>query len=495
MVSLSAVTVTEIRQDATMKITTKIRQELTLFERRKTLKILTTTNPEEIVAYGNKQLLKAFQRAAQRVPAYADILKKAGCNHEKVTSIEEFKSKVPLIAKEDVFPKYNLKDICLDGSISRIRSGMSSSGFSGVFSFGINTEENHRNAVKAIDTALDYIFDISQKKTLLINSLPMGVRVPTSLPVADTSIRWDMALAIFRKFSPCFDQILILSDPHFLKKILEDGMEQGIDWRNENVHLITGEDWISETFRSYLGSILGTDWQKMDRGLIGGTMGVAELDLNLFHESRDSIRIQRAALVDSRLRYALYGHRCDMQPPLFHYYPHRTFLELITSDSGSPELVVSMLSDALLIPLIRYNVKDVARIYSYNEVKTILSDTGYGHLCPELKLPMVAISGRKNRGLSIDNLLITPEAVKQGIYEDFAVAATTTGYFRLSKEDNTFLIEIQLRKGVAPSPKHDPEFRKAISLHVLPPFQLKIYPYELFPYSMELDYERKFKNI
>jgi hypothetical protein len=90
----------------------------------------------------------------------------------------------------------------------------------------------------------------------------MGVRVPTSLPVAATSVRWDMALAIIRKFAPAFDQVIMLSDPHFPKKISEEG----------------------------------TGWERMDRGLIGGTMGVVELDINLFHELRDSICIQRAPL-------------------------------------------------------------------------------------------------------------------------------------------------------------------------------------------------------
>lgn len=478
-----------------MKVTSIVRRQLMLFERRKTLKILTTTAPEQIVDYGEKQLLKAFQRASNRVPAYKDILKKKGCSPEKVTSIAAFKDLVPLITKEDVFSKYSIRDICLDGSISRMRSAMSSSGFSGVFSFGINTVENQRDAVKAIDTTLDYIFDTSRKKTLLINSLPMGVRVPTSLQVADTSVRGDMALAIFSKFSREFDQIIILSDPHFLKKILEDGAEQGIDWTRENVHLITGEDWVPETFRSYLGSLLGTNWETMERGLIGGTMGVAELDLNLFHESRDSIRIQRAALADKRLRYALYGEGCDVQPTLFHYYPHRTFLEIVESGDGSPELVVSMVSEALLIPLIRYNVQDVARIYPYNEISTILRDCGYGHLCPELKLPMLSVGGRKNRVLSLENLSIAPEAIKQGLYEDFAVAAATTGYFRLSMNNETFLVEVQLRKGLADSPERETAFKTALAKHVAAPFQLQLYPYQAFPYSMELDYERKFKNI
>jgi phenylacetate-CoA ligase len=323
----------------------------------------------------------------------------------------------------------------------------------------------------------------------------MGVRVPTSLPIADTSVRWDMALAIFKKFSSEFEQAIIIGDPHLLKIFFENGAEQGINWKKENIHIITGGDWVPETFRSYLGNILGTDWEVMDRGLIGGTMGVAELDLNLFHESRDSIRIQRAALADSRLRYALYGDGCEVQPTLFHYYPHRTFLEVVDSGDGSPELVVSMLSEALLIPLIRYNVSDVARIYPYNEIKAILSDCGYEKLCPELKLPMLSVGGRKNRALSAGSAYIAPEAVKQGIYADFTVAAATTGYFRLSQKETGFLIEVQLRKSITRSPEHETMFRNAIEKYVSAAFQLQIYQYQDFPYSMELDYERKFKNI
>ena len=155
----------------------------------------------------------------------------------------------------------------------------------------------------------------------------------------------------------------------------------------------------------------------------------------------------------------------------------------------------SMLSDALLIPLIRYNVKDVARIYSYNEIQTILHDCGYGNLCPELKLPMLSVGGRKNRTLSIGKDAITPEAVKQGIYTDFAVAGATTGYFRLGIKDNAFVIEVQLKKGIVNSPERETAFRNAIATCVSAPFQLQIYAYQTFPYSMELDYERKFKNI
>ena len=149
----------------------------------------------------------------------------------------------------------------------------------------------------------------------------------------------------------------------------------------------------------------------------------------------------------------------------------------------------------MLIPLIRYNVKDVARIYSYNELKKILKDCGYGHLTPKLKLPLLSVGGRKSRALKIGKATISPEAVKQGIYMDFSVAAATTGYFRLSIQDGVFVVEIQAKKRFECSPEREAAFRKAIATHATAPFTLKMYPYQNFPYSMELDYERKFKNI
>ena len=461
------------------------------------LDMLKVVSPGDIVAAGEEMLLKAFKRAAARVPAYKKILEEAGCVSDRVDSIAAFKDCVPIINKESIFPRFSIKELCLDGNWGRIRSVMSSSGFSGVYSFGVTSEENYGETVQGIDAALDYMFATATKNTLFINGLSMGVRVPTSLPTADTSVRWDMALAIYKKFYQEFDQVVIIGDPHFLKIYFEEGIAQGIAWKDKNIHLITGGDWMPETYRSYLGDILGTDWETMDRGLIGGTMGVAELDLNLFHESRDSIRIQRAVLRDTRLRYALYGEGCDVQPTLFHYYPHRTFLEVINRGDGMPELVISMLSESLLIPLLRYNVGDVARIYSYEEIQTILRDCGYGQLCPELKLPLVAIGGRKTNLMPRCAICITPQAVKHGMYEDFEAAALTTGCFRVAAvaaQAAEGMIEVQLRKGVAETSASEAIFRRTIEKYVPAPFQLKIYPYAAFPYSMELDYERKLRN-
>jgi hypothetical protein len=54
---------------------------------------------------------------------------------------------------------------------------------------------------------------------------------------------------------------------------------------------------------------------------------------------------------------------------------------------------------------------------------------------------------------------------------------------------------VQLKKGISGSPERETAIRKAMAKYVSAPFKLTIYPYQDFPYSMELDYERKFKNI
>jgi phenylacetate-CoA ligase len=374
-----------------------------------------------------------------------------------------------------------------------MKLAMSSSGFSGVFSFGINTPKNYRDTAKSIDTALDYVFDISHKKTFLVNCIPMGVKVTTSLKIAETSVRPDMALALIKKFSPKFDQTLIVSDPHFLKKIVEDGTQEGIDWKKRSVSLVSGEDWFSESFRSYLAGLLGLDLDKPHGRLIGATMGIAELDLNLFHESFCSIQIRRAAQQNEQLRTALFGPGTKICPILFHYYPHRMFLEALPEGSADKELVFSMLSPNMLIPLMRYNSKDRGDIISYNKIKEILNRAGRKDLIPELKLPLVWVGGRKNRFMEIRGKKITPEEIKQGLYEDFQAASETTGYFRLNKEKQT--LEIQLKRDVAINGDLINRFKKALLKYSDVDIPIEIYRYAEFPYAMELDYEKKFLHI
>ncbi|MBF0532570.1 MAG: hypothetical protein HQL23_05665 [Candidatus Omnitrophica bacterium] len=470
-----------------------LKETLARYERAKTIKLLCSVDPERLEQFGIKGVFPAFRRAATKVPAYKKILQDHHVDYRAITDIEQFKKTVPLIDKNSLFPKFEIEDLCVGGRLEDMKSAMSSSGFSGVFSFGINTPRNYRDTARSIDTALEYTFGIDRKKTFLVNCVPMGVKVTSSLRLTETSVRADMALALIKKFSPKFDQTIIVSDPHFIKKIVEDGIQEGIDWKKINVSLIFGEDWFSDSFRCYMAHLIGMDVNNPQGRFVGATMGIAELDLNLFHESVHSARIRHLAQQDAAVRKLLFGGDEKISPILFHYYPHRIFLESIGPTEKDKELVFTMLSPHMLVPLIRYNSKDRGSVIGYNKLKKILINTGHADLVPELKLPLVWVAGRNDRFLEVRNNRIYPEEIKQGLYEDFQVASETTGYFRLNKEKQ--ILEIQLLPGILVTDELKLRFAKALFKYCETDLPLIIYPYQQFPYSMVLDYERKFLHI
>ncbi|MFA7319249.1 MAG: hypothetical protein WC022_01495 [Parcubacteria group bacterium] len=472
-----------------------IKQTYERYKRKKILNLLLNTEPAKIIAMGEKMAIPAFRRAATRMPAYKKILNDHKVDIAKIRSVADF-AKLPILSKKTLFPLFDIEELCMDGDLSVIQGAMTSSGFSGIYSFGINTPQNYKTIAMSIDMGLQANFDIDHKKTFFINALPMGVKVRTSLPLAETSVRDDMVLALLKKISPKFTQTIILSDPHFIKKIVDTGNAQKIDWEKLGVSFVLGEDWFSESFRTYLAEETGLDLDKPNGRLIGTTMGVAELDLNIFHEGFETIQIRRAAVTDKKLREALFGQDAELVPIIFHYYPHRTYMEAVPEKSDDQELVFSMLSQEMAIPLIRYNSGDKGKLMTHTELAKILTECGYERFIPKLKLPIVCVWGRKDRCLIANGVKIYPEIIKQGLYENTTVARTITGHFFLSNETDPQM-EIQLRKDIALKniTDLDERIKKALSQYKLPDMKIIIYPYADYPHAMELDYEKKFNNL
>lgn len=464
-----------------------IKRYLNLKKRQKVINYLKTSDPNSMVKMSEQKLLKTLHRVSKKVPFY-----KQKANYVKATknvkSIEDFKQYVPIIDKREVFNGTDLRHLCLNGAIDDIKSVFSSSGYSGLYSFGVNTIKNYRNISESIDTSIEYLFNVSKKKTFMISCIAMGVKVHTSLPIAEISVRDDIAIAIIKKYAIYFDQLLIVGDPYFIKKIVEVGIENNIDWSSYNTSFIFGEDWFSDSLRNYIEKISGISFTT--ERVVVSTMGVAELDLNLFHESRYTIAIRREAQKNEELRKELFGNDIISTPILFHYFPHRTYMECINE-----ELVFSMLSRNLKIPLIRYNSKDWGKLFSYQQMEKILTKYGVVKFLPDIKLPFVAVYGRKGDYINYKNHKIYTQIIKQSIFEDIQVAKSVTGYFRLNNDNNKTPIELQLNRDIELTPNLENKIDFFINKYLPVKLPVKIYPYISFPYSMELDYERKFKFI
>jgi phenylacetate-CoA ligase len=465
-------------------------------ERREIIEAFRSTAPDEILAVASSGALAAYARAVAAVPGYRRIV--AAHNGGLVpaaSSVEEFKRVAPLLDKHNTFGAFDISSLCLDGSLEGVRSILTSSGHSGVFSFGVNTAENLRRSAQSIDTGLQYLFGVDERTTLMINALPMGVKVNTRATVlAETSVRDDMVYALVKKFGPEFDQIVLIAEGSFAKKIIEDGAEfHGIDWSRYRVHVVTGEEGIAENYRSYVEGLLGIDDpERPDSQLVMSSMGVAELDLNIFHETRDTVRMRRAAHRDTRLRAALFGADARLCPMFFVYYPHRTLVEELPAGDAT-ELVISILSEEMKIPLLRYRSGDHGRIHPHQPVRDAALAAGLQ--APDWKLPFVWVSGR-GKALATPDGPITPEAVKEAIYAVTPLAKAVTGNFRLVLgDDGKPALHVQLRRGIAKPAAAEDLLGDALGRYAAVVPAARFHPYETFPWAMEVDYERKFRYL
>jgi phenylacetate-CoA ligase len=173
--------------------------------------------------------LEAFGRAAGSVPAYRTLLREAGINIEAIKTPADFKT-LPVLEKTSTFQRFRLVELCRDGELGRLGSVLTSSGHSGIFAFGLNDAESLPAISTWIDDLLDFLFGVRSKPTLLINCLPMGVKIPTqACTLAETSVRPDMAVALVKAFAADFSQIILAGEAAFIKHLLELGRKSGVN--------------------------------------------------------------------------------------------------------------------------------------------------------------------------------------------------------------------------------------------------------------------------
>lgn len=459
--------------------------------RRLVLAILAGSRPETLLRRGEQRVLRAFRRAASRVPAYAKILAEHGVNPRDIRAIADFRSLCPTLNKNNTFARFPLDALCVASALDDLAGVLTSSGHGARFGYGLNTRVQAKHAGDAIDLGLEYAFQVDSRKTLLINCLPMGVRFSSnSVAVAETSVREDMAVALATEFGRFFEQIVFVGDPLFLKLLTDYARDHGIDWKKHRVHLIIGEETFGENYRNYLADHFHLNADDPAGGLIGSSMGVGELGLNLFYETPQTIKLRRQAHANPEFFEALFGISPEDTPlpMIFVYNPLRCYVETVGADAaGFGDLTVSMTDIESALPLLRYQTGDVARLFSRQDIARACERARFPPP-GRLTLPIIALKGRAKDQL--------PDGTHIGQYKDALyahrdIAFRLTGAFRLEHAGERMLIHAQLRRGFQAEDglreRLAAEFPGAIS-----PEQVCVWGYEQFPYGMTLDYERKF---
>lgn len=420
--------------------------------------------------------ITSFQHAASTMPFYTKILGDRGIDPNKIKTEEDFCNNVPVLTKEDIFPRYPVTDLCQNGKLDDCVSAIVSSGTSGVFSYGLLTTYDVELQKKTLDSMFDMFFDAVNNPPVIINALPMGVSFVSSYPVIPTSVRSDIVLKVIKTFTEAGKQIVIISDPHFLKKMLEEGVEEGVSWNTIDISCIIGGTGFSDSFTQYLLNLLNSGERKEQKNRIFGTMGITEIGLNIFGGTPDLISFRHIIQKKEGAVERIFGNpNLKVCPELMYFMSEKIHIEIINPDKfGVGDIVLSHLDTKLKTILIRYNTKDKGKFIDTPELEGEIGAKA------SLPFPIVAIFGRENSS-AMDT--VTPEAIKEIIFSNPIFASQITGHFIIIKTGDVNGVKIQMKKGAADVPAPN-----------IPGVETVCIKYSDFPKDVELNYENKWKH-
>jgi len=458
---------------------------------------LARTTPSKLLSIGSKKALRCFKRAASQSFAYRVLLDEAQVDPNCIRTIADFTTYCPILEKANTFRRFGISDLLAkDSRFEQIASILTSSGHgANGYALGLSTRSQLVSTPAMIDLGLDMAFNTDRYRTLLINCLPMGVTFQSNaVCVANVSVREDMACAIVEQAGGLFEQIILCGDPLFLKRLCDYSQAKGLDWRQHRMNVVVGEETFSESFRAYLAAQLGIDLQDDSCGMVGSSMGVGELGLNLFNETRETIALRRACDHSPVLLAQLCGGSATKAPlPTFlAFNPLRTFVEIIRPDAdGIGELVITVLDLHAPIPLMRYCTGDRASLIEHETLVACITKHQLPYAAPSL--PVIALHGRAKdvlpEGWHVD-------LFKSALYREPAVARQLSGAFRIAMNAGRVLWTLQRGVDVKADCVDIAMALKRAFVEMqddaMLPLDVECFDYPAFPYGQSIDYERKF---
>lgn len=448
--------------------------------------------PARLRREADAMLLAAFRRAARGVPAYGRVLAAAGVALQAVTTVEQFRERVPVLDKRSVFEGQRLRDLCVGGTLGDVGLVYTSSGHSGVFSFGIERRGTERQAALGVEFLFDTWFDIRRRRTVLVNCLPMDVRIPTrTLALAEAGVRSDAVVSLIRKLAGEFEQFVLVGESLFLKQVVDEGADAGIRWEDLRVNVVTGGEFIPETYRSYLADALKLRADSANCGRIFLNMGLSELSISIFHEEPETVEIRRAAMADARFGEALAGGPTSVCPEVMQYDPRHAYVECLAGEAGPPELIISTLDPDREVPLLRYRTGDRGRTLDHSVLVDLLGQFGYERLAPRQRLPVAVLWGRDREVRLVSGQAVSVSEVKEALYEDAATARQLTGRFHISPLKQAACLEFQVRPSASTSEAAVRRLAEAVRRRTSCPVDVRLLEHNDFPYDRTYEYQRK----
>jgi len=411
---------------------------------------------------GTRTALRLFHRAAERVPAYKDFLKKSRVNPERVRTIADFQL-VPPVSKANYLRTYPLEKLVWDGSLARSAVFSATSGSTGEpFYFPRNKvlEEQsacyhelflRRTALKSEPRLVVICFGMGVWVGGLITHRAFQILANRGyrLAIVSPGVNKREALDAIKNLSVKFKQTILCGYPPLVKDIIDQGTAEGIVWKKLHLRIIFAAESFSEDFRDYVVSLAGIRSACRDTMNIYGTADLG----TMAEETPLSILVRRRALDRAELYRNIFGNTSRL-PTLAQFNPDFIHFEeidgrlLITGDS--------------VLPLIRYDLGDRGGVRGFADVQTALAEehitvrrelqrTGGGEF---EKWPFVFVYERDDLSTKFYGAIVYPEPVREAL-QAVHLRRFVTGKFTMVTQtdrnhDQYLEVHVELRGGVTP---------------------------------------------
>jgi phenylacetate-CoA ligase len=370
----------------------------------------------------SKRMLELFHSAAKRVPAYGDFLKKNKIDPQSIRTLKDFQD-VPVTNKNNYLRRYEMKDLCWDGTLDKALVFSATSGSTGKpFYFP------HENELDQQYSVLTQLFlenaRVERKPTLVIICFGMGVWIgglftyqafqlaslrEKNISLITPGINKDEILNALKTLSPNFSQTILVGYPPFIKDLVDDAILSGIALPRLNIRLLFAAESFTEVFRDHLAKATGIKNVFRDTLNIYGTADIGAMAF----ETPTSIMIRRMALEDSTRLNSLFDTSFKL-PTLAQYNPYFTNFE-------SPNGEV-LLTGSNTMPLIRYAVGDKGGVKSFDEITSIkglseedLRSAAKKYDLPLYNLPFVYVYERSDFAVKLYGATIYAEHIREAL--------------------------------------------------------------------------------
>jgi phenylacetate-CoA ligase len=388
---------------------------------------------------------RTYYLAMRRVPAYKRFVK---ANSKQLPSWNGWSlnlDAIPSMDKQNYIKKYSIEDRSYGGKLPT--KGVvvdESSGSSGTPTSWVRGP--YERMLVRIILQIVFAQQKSTKPKFVINAFALGawatgMNVSASLTevaiIKSTGPDLDKIIRTIQEFGSRYSYV-ILGYPPFLKNLADDGR---LDLSKYDISVGFGGEGMSENMRRYLRKSFTS---------VTGSYGASDLEINIAVETDFTIKLRNAIEQNKELAQELTQVGYGVLPMIFQYNPYDYVLE--TNEHG--ELLVTIARKENINPRIRYNIHDRGHILRLQHLKPTLDKYGLGNILQHIHLDMPVLFHYGRSDLSIDyyGAIVTPDTIREIIYDDTELAQKFETYRLISYEDDNadkqLHIAIELKAGV-----------------------------------------------